>query len=77
MQIDSPLELELQVAANHQMWMLGIKLRSSGWTVSALNHRAISPAHMFIVSSHVLIHLRTKKRPKLLASRYALGSKPT
>jgi hypothetical protein len=44
MQIDSPLELELQVAANHQMWMLGIKLRSSGWTVSALNHRAISPA---------------------------------
>jgi hypothetical protein len=39
-----PLELWLWVVVSHLMSVLGIELKSSGRTVLALTHSAISPA---------------------------------
>ena len=36
-----------QMVVSHLMWLLGIEFGTSGRAVSALNHWAISPAHIF------------------------------
>jgi len=46
------------------MWLLGFELRTSGRTVSALNHWAISPAlvELFLMAALVLPSRLTGKR---------------
>jgi nuclear pore complex protein Nup62 len=38
------------------MWLLGIELRTSGRAVSALNHSAISPAHVVYMYTMLCDH---------------------
>ena len=47
--VSDPLELELQTAVSCLIWVLGIELMSCARTISALNHRAISPALNILV----------------------------
>jgi hypothetical protein len=49
-----PLELELLVVVDHQIWVLGTEHRSSGRAVCAFNCRANSPApHTAILVSMI------------------------
>lgn len=49
-----PIELQFHAAVSHLMWVPGIKLRSSGGSILALNNWAVSPTSILFFERHSL-----------------------
>ena len=56
------------------MWLLGFELRTFERAVGALNHRAISSAHVFLIFKMYLIYVLLAQDSKELSASLLLAS---